>query len=876
VTPIHDKHGLTLYCGDALAVLETLPAESAQMCVTSPPYWNLRDYGTATWEGGDEGCSHRPSQEEVYRAVHAKSGLAGNSPSATQAAAAEARMTKSPCPKCGARRIDKQLGLEPTVDEYLANMVAVFRAVKRVLRKDGTCWVNVGDSYASGHSECAQLPPDSPKRPTTRKPDAKGGMKPRHHDGTAPTRAHSGVGQYENCTGFNAQPAGLKPKDLCLIPFRLAIALQADGWWVRSDIIWSKMNPMPESCRDRPTTSHEHVFLLTKAARYYYDADAVREAGQPESQQRYQYAFSGTDGGDSVNDRRTVPEGMREYTNGRNRRTVWTADEFADDIERFAAWCESNGFPFSDMVDRFYSDDAGKPDVWTIPTQSFPKAHFACVDDATECLTLDGWKRHDQLKKGDMIAAYDMQYRNLGFRPCLEVARYDVTDQEMVQILGRGIDQLLTPNHRCIVANRDGVPTIREAAALKSYLRVPVTADWKPGGNEFPTRLAALIGWAVTEGCFGDDCVTIYQSGDVNPGYCQEIRQLLQAEGADYVEASRTRRYKDRDVIAMSWRITGAVAHELIALCRGKRLPPEFLQWNETALTALWDTIMKGDGHFREGGRQTIVQKDRVAIDQFQALAFRLGMSTTLRQRSTKTWALYKTEARWRQLHSQTSQLIQRVTYSGTVWCPQTEFGTFVARRNGRVFITGNTFPERLVEPCIAAGTSECGACPECGAAWERVVETHDPEGRLGKGYHDHTDDLGRGQRGVFPADGAPVKQTTGWRPGCSHYDGRYRSDFPRARSARKRAQHDAWPGGWWDRVRRRPGLPEWDTVPCVVADIFCGSGTTGLVCRKMGRKFIGIELSKEYCKLAVKRMTAPLGKQPRQPESMAGQMEMF
>ena len=161
------------------------------------------------------------------------------------------------CGKCGAMRIDRQIGLEPTPDEYLATMVAVMREVRRVLRPDGTCWVNMGDSYASngpgswGSSDKSTLTTSS----------RNGAWAPGKTIGT--TGAHS---------------SGAKPKDLLLMPARLALALQADGWWLRSDIIWAKPNPMPESVTDRPTSAHEHVFLLTKSARYFYDADAVREA----------------------------------------------------------------------------------------------------------------------------------------------------------------------------------------------------------------------------------------------------------------------------------------------------------------------------------------------------------------------------------------------------------------------------------------------------------------------------------------------------------------------------------------------------------------------------------------------------------------------
>jgi DNA modification methylase len=167
---------------------------------------------------------------------------------------------------CGATRVDRQIGLEATPDAYLAEMVAVFREVRRVLRPDGTCWVNMGDSYSGGKQ--GRTDGESLPRP-------KGGSYVVDHGSQRPV------------------PPGYKPKDLLMMPARLALALQADGWWLRSDIIWHKPNPMPESVTDRPTSAHEHVFLLAKAARYFYDAPAIAEpSAYPEDDRK---ARSGID-----------------------------------------------------------------------------------------------------------------------------------------------------------------------------------------------------------------------------------------------------------------------------------------------------------------------------------------------------------------------------------------------------------------------------------------------------------------------------------------------------------------------------------------------------------------------------------------------------
>ena len=252
-----------LYVGDALEVLCTLPDESVQCCVTSPPYWGLRDYGT-----------------------------------------------------------DGQLGLEPTPFLYVEDLVTAFGEVRRVLRDDGTLWLNLGDSYTTGGSTSARA--QDPKSVSP--------------DGAALLRVGT--------------PRGLKPKDLVGIPWRVAFALQADGWYLRSDIIWSKPNPMPESVTDRPTKAHEYVFLFSKSQRYFYDADAIKTTAK--------YP-------DGPNSPRSIksPHGQ-----GFTRR----ADKQRGHGRRHAG--------FNDRWDAMSKSEqqakgANARSVWTITTKPYPGAHFA-------------------------------------------------------------------------------------------------------------------------------------------------------------------------------------------------------------------------------------------------------------------------------------------------------------------------------------------------------------------------------------------------------------------------------------------------------------------------------------------------------------------
>ena len=230
--------------GDALEQLRLLPDGCIDCCVTSPPYWGLRDYGTAVWIGGDENCSHkRDTKNNIPDWLIQSRGKVDNG--------VGDEIFKDKCAKCGAIRIDSQLGLEKTPYEYIQNVVLVFREVKRVLKKNGTLWLNIGDSYAGSWGNMG------------------------HSKETKRFNNYDVIGSDKAPVTANCKTYGLKPKDLVGIPWMLAFALRADGWWLRQDIIWAKPNPMPESVTDRCTKSHEYIFLLGKSNKYYYDAFSI-------------------------------------------------------------------------------------------------------------------------------------------------------------------------------------------------------------------------------------------------------------------------------------------------------------------------------------------------------------------------------------------------------------------------------------------------------------------------------------------------------------------------------------------------------------------------------------------------------------------------
>ena len=446
---------IRLIHGDCRDVLPTLPAESVHCCVTSPPYWGLRDYGTAQWDGGDPACDHRRFNGYV-------SGLDGGTE-----AQDIGKLFKDNCGKCGAIRIDRQIGLEPTPDVYVATLVEVFRDVRRVLRKDGTCWINLGDSYAtnvngrsaadtkalgnddrtfrdkpfstvgnglkpkdlcgipwrvafalqapdylgsirretdrawlaaltdgegcitileatSPHGSGSSYPPILQVRMCDREcidkamslvgsngdnpaqyPASMEGQRPAYQWRIHGRKAADTIAEiypwllikrkqaivawnhqfvrdsYETKRGVKIPTDALEKQKLCrdLIQ-RLNKREAADlpswmieppqpfgpGWYLRSDVIWAKPNPMPESVTDRPTKAHEYLFLLAKSERYYYDAAAIAEQfaddrmGNPNGGGAYSI-------GSGRNDSGALKTGLWN-TDGnrttRNRRSVWT------------------------------------------------------------------------------------------------------------------------------------------------------------------------------------------------------------------------------------------------------------------------------------------------------------------------------------------------------------------------------------------------------------------------------------------------------------------------------------------------------------------------------------------------------------------------
>jgi DNA modification methylase len=792
--------------GDCRDILPTLDAGSVHTCVTSPPYFGLRRYF-------EDGVRIDPRLDPETRAWLDVSLLGSFSVKRGSGVPGMTTYLKSEIPEDLQRYfVPAEMGTEPTPDEFVAALVDVFRHVRRVLRDDGTVWLNLGDSYAMG----------------TRGAGGKG-------------KQHTNAGSCMSDRGW-AIPPGLKPKDLIGIPWRVAFALQQPfynwqikteamrawvggivdgegcitiletksshsaslsyppilqvrmcdlepldrlvqvvgssygkpqhppsqvaanqrpsyqwkvvseqaasviaeiypfltckrkqaivawnhqafrstrgnqarqsgdiekeqfcktlinslnqresidlpswmeeptiayepGWYLRQDLIWNKPNPMPESVRDRCTKAHEYIFLLSKSARYYFDADAIKEpaTGRDPRNKSHKYGDA-YEAGDSEEHRTKAGlknVGARET---RNRRSVWT-----------------------------------------VASQPYSGAHFACVDEKTECLTQQGWKYHDDLETGMNAAQFDIESGGLSWSPIQGIARYTVENQQMVAAKSRDVEMLLTPNHRTIIARRHNQTrqwkslTIIRADELKPSHAVPVSAPWDVCGDApFSDDWAELLGWYIAEGCETSHSwtVEIYQSRSANADKVDRISSLLHCVGAEFSVASATRQWHGETRTCVAFQIRGFAAAFLRQWAPNKNFHPDVLTWSDVLLSRLLLGLVAGDGHRRTDGRFSFIQRNQYGADMAQAIGVRLGYATMRSRRSDRTFVVYFTCKRlisFRGTEGEGAEIGQ-VPYTGVVWCPRLPAGTWVARKNGRAFITGNTYPPKLIEPCILAG----------------------------------------------------------------------------------------------------------------------------------------------------------------------------
>lgn len=322
-----------IYLGDNLEVLRTFPDNSIHCCITSPSYFGLRDYGTGTWEGGDPACDHKPQFRKSVSAT------VGNDVKDIGKI-----YYRDVCKKCGAIRIDKQVGIERSPGEYVDKLVKIFREVKRVLRPDGTLWLNLGDSYAGG-----------------------GRGQKYTKEGTLQNNAIKAGVVYGEPTG---KLEGYKQKDLIGVPWMCAFALRADGWWLRQDIIWHKPASMPESVNDRCTKSHEYIFLLSKSQKYYFDQESIKENAKGSSIERLKRGWNGNQERDYING----PQNHLHKYFETSKKQYQPHENIKGNMDERGVTRTTAGLNFRSK-EKY--EKVNKRDVWTVNLQPLKDEHFA-------------------------------------------------------------------------------------------------------------------------------------------------------------------------------------------------------------------------------------------------------------------------------------------------------------------------------------------------------------------------------------------------------------------------------------------------------------------------------------------------------------------
>jgi len=614
MTPYFQTELGLLYQGDVLDILRQLSNKSVQMCVTSPPYWGLRDYGTAKWEGGDENCKHIGMESRCISGGQGKQYTNEGSN----------RVFSGDC-ICGAKRIDNQIGLEKTPEEYVAKMVEVFREVRRVLRDDGVCFINLGDSYMGSGGPGSQ------------------------YDNKAIGQYKEGFHKYKNPN--RKVMNGLKPKDLCGIPWRVAFALQ-----------------QPYRVSSCVKSEVDKAWLAAM-----FDGEGCI--------------------------------GIRRFDSYRKEKQQVYQDGFV---------------------------------VYTVVTNSDIELLDRCVE-----ITGIGKVRPKQ-RAGDTDGRGIVSRRDsYGWRPEGNAA---------IKVIRSIYSHLIAKRKQACIAftldllNKNGhgsrsVP--KDVQEKKTYLwglikacnqRRPVDLpDWIQEPKE-----EIEPGWYLRSDIIWHKPNPMPESVTDRPTKSHEYLFLLSKQAKYYYDAEAIREPLSESTLADSRNATG---------------------------------------------RHTQGDKHGTKYDEWES-------------KQKPSW--YRAKVFVNPMNGRNKRSVWTIA---THPFPGSHFAVF---------------PEKLIEPCILAGTSEKGCCPDCGKPWERVVEKGELIGKdRGGNYKGRNID-----RLVHTNPGKPgmsyETKTTNWQPTCS--------------------------------CGKEP-------IPCVVLDIFFGAGTTGLVCEKLNRRWIGIELSEAYCKIAAKRI---------------------
>ncbi|MDH3914393.1 MAG: site-specific DNA-methyltransferase [Rhodospirillales bacterium] len=525
--------------GDALEQLRGLPAGSVQCCVTSPPYYGLRDYGTATWEGGDPGCDHLAVPHSSRRPERSRAtNQTFHGSMSTNQSAETGTPYRDICGKCGALCKDDGIGLEATPEAHIAALVAVFAEVRRVLRKDGVLWLNYGDAYATSVNGRSAA-------------DTKAAG---NDDRTFRDKPISTVGH------------GAKPKELLMLPARVALALQADGWWLRSMLPWVKRSAMPESATDRPATAIEYVFQFTRSGDTTFWQHRDGGAARPRPAPDYRWT-----------DRRDGGETTREPLD-------WRTEKFVRDgkpvkrWQRVNLWRGSDYFFDMEAVRQNWADDrqgrdgskqqsernrGGRTDGYTKPNNIDPsgnsgrnfrnadlffsslQAPYGLISDAEgNPLALD-------VNPAGFAEAHFATFPPKLIEPLIKAATSEkgccpACAAPWVREVEKGE---LQPDHsqktlpKQVNENGRAVPDIgwnREQGFAPNVLRPSKTLGWSPscgcGGEPVPCTILDCFGGAGTTGLVADRLGRSAVLIELNPEYAEMARARIHKDAPLFAE----------------------------------------------------------------------------------------------------------------------------------------------------------------------------------------------------------------------------------------------------------------------------------------------------------------------------------------------------
>lgn len=804
----------TIIHGNALEVLKELPDESVDCVITSPPYWQKRDYGEETnviW-GGNPECQHEWIEDEPSPT---KMGREGFDDPKNEPAHVSKPKPGMVCKKCGARH--EQLGLEPTPQLFVDHLIEIFKEIKRVLKPRGNVFVVIDDTYSDGGN-------------------------------------------------------GIPPRSLVLAPELFAIRMVYDlGFTLRNKIIWAKKvylhkdkttvgNGKPESVKNRLTHSWEYIFHFTKSTRYYYNLDAVRLPWKDESlpeatcgkllaasiarlQRKinlvqktglpltsnnkyfslmnnpdanvdgasltinYKGKFNGmgreaekfgsprartqrnskflksetkadSPGGrlvkliaenredeltlvrkaiDDVNSylknklresglsikRLAQITGIRETTLGHYFRTdmsgaalpsreVWNVLKPILNLDDYENHVKEE---YKSVLPSPHPNGANPGDVLQINTEPLSDPHFACVDEETEILTKEGWKKWNEITLEDEIATFNILDETIHYHKPYAIYKYEYKGK-LVVIENQWIAQHVTPNHRVLLKylhriSSKPVPDkywhYVEATNIRPYSGILIPLSGKYDGEyTIGIEKAELLGWIIGDGYIDKNRrVFIYQSKTANPDKVKRIENLLQKCNIPFSKYEHIRSYKNsnKKYNEVTFRFR---AGEYRAFWQWifEWIDPEtqrpkwkLLHLKNEELQALYKGLVMADGYKRVDGREAFIQKNSYVRKWFRTLCVHLGLRTTEAKRSriSTMGTVYVTRKNYAQIHSSDfKECVREINYQGLVWCPCVPNTNFVARRKGsngryRIFITGNSYPSELVRFLIKVG------CPEEG-----------------------------------------------------------------------------------------------------------------------------------------------------------------